>query len=213
MEHNNEAIFKSLLEETLAIPWRVEWATKTFSYVGPQIEMLLGWSRTSWVSVDDWAERIHPDDRQSVVGFCVAQSLAGFDHEAEYRAQTKSGQYVWIRDVVHVIRGECGITALMGFMFKIPSKKSSLLHTLTGPRSTDSLSFLFKQTFQFTRAESRLAEALINGACARSYAEHNMVSINTVRSQIRSLLDKCGVRRQVDLVRVLISSLKNDPLK
>ena len=47
-------VYKTLLESTKAIPWRIEWQSMTFSYIGPQIETVLGWSQQSWVSVDDW---------------------------------------------------------------------------------------------------------------------------------------------------------------
>jgi hypothetical protein len=49
-----------LLESTKAIPWKIDWATMKFAYIGPQIESLLGWSRESWVSVEDWAMRMPP---------------------------------------------------------------------------------------------------------------------------------------------------------
>ena len=97
-------VYKTLLESTKAIPWKIDWATMRFAYIGPQIEELLGWTPDSWETVEDWAERMHPDDRQWVVDFCVAQSKAGVDHEADYRALTQDGNYVWIRDVVHVVR-------------------------------------------------------------------------------------------------------------
>ena len=54
------AFYKTLLESTKAIPWRIDWATMEFSYIGPQIEELLGWAQDSWVSVNDWADRMHP---------------------------------------------------------------------------------------------------------------------------------------------------------
>ena len=91
---NDSVVYKTLLESTHAIPWKIDWATMQFSYIGPQIETLLGWSPQSWVSVDDWAARMHPDDRDSVVNFCVAQSQAGVDHEDDYRALTKDNGYV-----------------------------------------------------------------------------------------------------------------------
>jgi len=72
-------VYKTLLESTKAIPWRIDWASMTFSYIGPQIETLLGWTPQSWVSVDDWVERMHPDDREYVMNFCVSQSRAGVD--------------------------------------------------------------------------------------------------------------------------------------
>jgi len=118
------AVYKTLLESTKAIPWKIDWKTMTFAYIGPQIETLLGWSPASWVGVNDWAERMHPEDRDAVVAFCVSQSQAGTDHEADYRALTAAGDYVWIRDVVHVMRDEAGeVEALIGFMFDISERK------------------------------------------------------------------------------------------
>ena len=52
--------------------------------------------------------RIHADDREHVVNFCISQSKAGVDHEADYRALTRDNGYVWIRDVVHVVRDDKG---------------------------------------------------------------------------------------------------------
>lgn len=120
----DSAVYRTLLESTKAIPWKIDWATANFEYVGPQIEALLGWKPSTWVSVSDWAARMHPDDRGWVVDFCISQSKSGVDHEADYRALTASGEYVWIRDVVHVVRDERGeVEALVGFMFDISERK------------------------------------------------------------------------------------------
>lgn len=120
----DEAVYKTLLESTKAIPWKIDWDSMSFSYIGPQIEDLLGWSPSSWVSAEDWAARMHPDDREYVVNFCISQSKGGIDHEADYRALTKDGGYVWVRDVVHVIRNDDGkVEALVGFMFDISERK------------------------------------------------------------------------------------------
>ncbi|HWU84538.1 MAG TPA: sensor domain-containing diguanylate cyclase [Rhodocyclaceae bacterium] len=121
---DDSTVYKTLLESTKAIPWKIDWDTMTFSYIGPQIEPLLGWPRDSWLSANDWAMRIHEEDRDQVVNFCISQSKAGVDHEADYRALTKDGNYVWIRDVVHVVRKEDGTAdALIGFMFDITERK------------------------------------------------------------------------------------------
>lgn len=118
------AFYRTLLESTRAIPWKIDWPSMTFEYIGPQIEALLGWSQDSWQRVEDWAERMHPDDQRWVVDFCVAQSRSGVDHEADYRALTSEGTYVWLRDVVHVVRNEAGeVQALVGFMFDITERK------------------------------------------------------------------------------------------
>ncbi len=135
-------VYKTLLESTKAIPWKIDWGTMRFAYIGPQIETLLGWSPESWVTVQDWADRMHPDDQQWVVDFCVAQSKAGVDHEADYRALNKDGSYVWIRDVVHVVRNEAGVTeALIGFMFDISERKRTEEKLLGLQRELEDLSF------------------------------------------------------------------------
>jgi diguanylate cyclase (GGDEF)-like protein/PAS domain S-box-containing protein len=117
-------VYRTLLESTRAIPWKIDWANQRFAYIGPQIESLLGWEQGSWQDVGDWVARMHPDDRERVVGFCVSQSRAGVDHEADYRALTREGGYVWIRDVVHVVRDAAGqVESLVGFMFDISERK------------------------------------------------------------------------------------------
>lgn len=139
---NDSAVYRTLLESTRAIPWKIDWATKKFAYIGPQIEALLGWSPDSWMTVEDWAMRMHPDDREYVVNFCVAQSQAGVDHEADYRALTKDNGYVWIRDVVHVVRNEQGeVEALIGFMFDISERKKTEEKLLALQKELEALSF------------------------------------------------------------------------
>lgn len=138
----DSAVYRTLLESTKAIPWKLDWASMKFSYIGPQIESLLGWAPSSWDSVNDWAERMHPDDRERVVNFCVAQSKAGTDHEADYRALTKDGSYVWIRDVVHVVRDAAGeVDSLIGFMFDISERKKTEEALIALQQELEALSF------------------------------------------------------------------------
>lgn len=137
-----DTVYKTLLESTKAIPWRIEWNTQRFTYIGPQIEQLLGWPRDSWQGVNDWAERMHPEDRERVLTFCVAQSQAGVDHEADYRALTRENGYVWIRDVVHVVRSAAGeVEALIGFMFDISERKQQEQELLRLQRELEALSY------------------------------------------------------------------------
>ncbi|EHK66128.1 sensor domain-containing diguanylate cyclase [Achromobacter arsenitoxydans] len=139
---NDNAMYRTLLESTKAIPWKIDWATMKFAYIGPQIVALLGWTADSWVSVEDWAMRMHPEDREYVVNFCVTQSQAGVDHEADYRALTKDNGYVWIRDVVHVVRNANGeAEALIGFMFDITERKKAEEKLLNLQKELEVLSF------------------------------------------------------------------------
>lgn len=56
-----------------------------------------------------------------------------------------------------------------------------------------------------TAAERRVYAALLAGDTPTSYAKANRVSLNTVRTQIRLLLEKTGCTRQLDLVRMAMS--------
>tara|TARA_R110002012_G_scaffold29743_10_gene91370 strand:+ start:3071 stop:4015 length:945 start_codon:yes stop_codon:yes gene_type:complete len=138
----DSAVYKTLLESTKAIPWKIDWETMAFAYIGPQIESLLGWSQDSWLSVNDWSDRMHPEDREWVVNFCVSQSQSGIDHEADYRALTSDGNYVWIRDVVHVVRNDDGeVESLIGFMFDISERKKNEEKLLNLQKELEELSF------------------------------------------------------------------------
>jgi len=75
----DNAVYKTLLESTKAIPWKIDWATMQFAYIGPQIEDLLGWSPASWAGINDWIERIHPEDREYVVNYCVSQATKSIE--------------------------------------------------------------------------------------------------------------------------------------
>ena len=163
-------VYKTLLESTKAIPWKIDWATMRFAYIGPQIETLLGWKQDSWVSAEDWASRMHPDDRDYVVNFCISQSQAGADHEADYRALTIDGDYVWIRDVVHVVRNADGeVDSLIGFMFDISERKKieqELLHLhqdLEALSFEDGLTRIANRRMFDTHLESEFASAVRSG--------------------------------------------------
>jgi DNA-binding CsgD family transcriptional regulator len=59
--------------------------------------------------------------------------------------------------------------------------------------------------FGLTAAEARLAHALAEGASLRQAAERLQVSYFTARAHLRSIFAKTGVRRQAELVRLIVS--------
>ncbi len=65
MQEQTDGLYETSLESTKAI----DWATKEFVYIDPQIEELLGWSPASWKTAQDWIDRIHPDFQEAMVGF------------------------------------------------------------------------------------------------------------------------------------------------
>ncbi|MDQ8038646.1 MAG: sensor domain-containing diguanylate cyclase, partial [Pedobacter sp.] len=179
MPHQNMApadgaFYKTLLESTKAIPWRIDWATTRFSYIGPQIQDLLGWTPESWMTVEDWAARMHPDDREYVVNFCISQSQLGIDHEADYRALTADGGYVWIRDVVHVVRKGEEVEALVGFMFDISERKKNEQELLRLQRELEELSYKDGLTRVFNR---RMFDVVMEREWANAYRQQQPLSL------------------------------------
>lgn len=194
---NDDDLYKSLLETTLAIPWKIDWASQRFVYIGPQIEPLLGWAREDWQTVEDWVKKIHPDDRQFIADFCVSQILAGLDHEATYRALTADGHYLWIRDVVHVIRDEHQQPlGLQGFMFKVqhPPLSSSIQH-----------SGILTEKYELTRTEQQITSYLSEGLSQKEIAFKLGIKHDTIRKNLHGIYKKTNTSNQSQLIKLLLT--------
>jgi DNA-binding CsgD family transcriptional regulator len=77
-----------------------------------------------------------------------------------------------------------------------------VIHPSQTPRlSADTLRALF----DLSAAESRLANALLAGRTMRFYAEERGLSIETVRTQLKSVLAKTGTRGQSQLIATLMA--------
>jgi DNA-binding CsgD family transcriptional regulator len=76
------------------------------------------------------------------------------------------------------------------------------MNELFGPESISSYSL--SQLFGLTPTESKVANWLVTGGSIEEYAERRGVSIETARSQLKSILSKTGMRRQAQLVASLL---------
>jgi DNA-binding CsgD family transcriptional regulator len=57
-----------------------------------------------------------------------------------------------------------------------------------------------------TPAETRIAIALFNGQTVETYAKETGISINTARWHVKQIYAKTGVKRQTELIRVLLKT-------
>ena len=64
-----------------------------------------------------------------------------------------------------------------------------------------------KQLFNLTPAETALAMELANGLSLEEAAEALNIRRNTARAHLRSIFSKTGVRRQTELVRIMLNSV------
>ncbi len=114
-----------LLETLEAVVWERDPATLDFTYVGGRATELLGFPPADWTATPDFYEaRIHPHDRDWVVAFYRATVSASAPRSCEYRALTREGHTVWLRDVIRVTRREDGAAErLSGITVNISTEK------------------------------------------------------------------------------------------
>lgn len=65
---------------------------------------------------------------------------------------------------------------------------------------------LIARLFSLTNAESELVVALCSGSSLEQAAQARQTSLHTVRTQLKSIFDKTGTRRQIDLLALVLSS-------
>jgi PAS domain S-box-containing protein len=75
-------------------------------YVSPQIEELLG--RASGPTGEQWAERVHPDDRDRAYRETIEGIRSGEPFSLEYRMIRDGGSTIWVRDTATMVWGEDG---------------------------------------------------------------------------------------------------------
>jgi diguanylate cyclase (GGDEF)-like protein/PAS domain S-box-containing protein len=97
------------------------------TYVGPQLEMLLGISPHDWCADPNvWSERMHPDDREAVVAEYADYLRIGTGTLIqEYRMiRPDNGEIVWIRDDCSLLRDKGGHPSIVqGVMFDITEQR------------------------------------------------------------------------------------------
>jgi PAS domain S-box-containing protein len=116
-----------LLQSLQAIVWQTEGLSWSFSFVSKGAETILGYPVRQWYEQPQfWISLIHPDDRVYVLGYCERMTGEGRDHELEHRATAASGQVVWLRNLVRVIKDHRGrAIGRRGIMIDISNPKQS----------------------------------------------------------------------------------------
>jgi PAS domain S-box-containing protein len=117
--------FQRLVETTNAIAWEADIDTWSFTYVSPQVTRLLGYETAECYEKDFWVRHLHPDDRQFAIDFCNESAKHLSEYQFEYRMIAATGQSVWLRDLVSVVRGTDGRKALRGYLIDITDRKKA----------------------------------------------------------------------------------------
>jgi PAS domain S-box-containing protein len=118
---------RSLVADLDGIVWEADASTMTFTFVSEGSAAILGYQPAEWIGSDAfWADRIHPDDRQRVIGRSVRVATAGGRFDEEYRFLARDGSWVWLHDVGHAVKEVGGrVVALRGMMTEITPRKAA----------------------------------------------------------------------------------------
>jgi PAS domain S-box-containing protein len=95
-------------------------------FVSPQINDLLG--RPSGATGQEWAERVHPEDRDRAHRETVEGVRSGEPFTLEYRMIRDDGREIWVRDSATTVRNDGGEPEyVLGFFFDITQRKKAEL--------------------------------------------------------------------------------------
>ncbi len=101
----SEELFRRFAEHSTAVLWIADTATERVTYLSPAYERVWGEPLNAQLGKTwrRWAERVHPDDRERVVGE-TARILQGDIGIREYRILRADGAVRWIRNTLFPIQ-------------------------------------------------------------------------------------------------------------
>ena len=106
---DTEQRMRELLDDVGAIVWEADLPDISFSFVSKHAETLLGYPVEQWLTEPGFLfNHVHEDDAATCLEECLAATKEGRDHELQYRMRSASGQDVWFRDLVHVVKDTDG---------------------------------------------------------------------------------------------------------
>ncbi|AFY46874.1 PAS domain S-box [Nostoc sp. PCC 7524] len=114
---------KRLVEGVKLVPWEALDVNRQFTYVGPQAIELFGYELAQWYEPDFWYSHIHPEDLPQVVSHHQGITSEQDDYIVEYRFLAADSQWIWVKDIVNVVRSPDNVIQLFGFLLDIGERK------------------------------------------------------------------------------------------
>ncbi len=122
--HPAAADFRELLRDLDAIIWEADAATGDCSFVSTAAERITGYPAAEWCAPGFWAGHLHPADRDQALARRREAVAEGRNHSFEYRFRPAEGRDLWLRDIVHVVKGTDGRSVrLRGITVDITQQK------------------------------------------------------------------------------------------
>jgi formate hydrogenlyase transcriptional activator len=112
-----------------AIPWEAGAESRHFSYIGRQVESVLGYPHEAWAAPGFWEVHLDPQDRDRILRQSELSISQTDQFELEYRMVGANAVAHWFRDSIRVVRDKAGVPRkLHGLMVEIDSLKATQVH-------------------------------------------------------------------------------------
>jgi PAS domain S-box-containing protein len=115
--------YRTLVENTHAVPWEMDLRTRTLSYIAPQAEQVLGIEPESMVGTQGIWMRVHREDRAAFLAALEAVARGGQtgDDGVEYRMTNGEGKTLYVRSLFSRVAGDHMV--LRGITIDVTSQK------------------------------------------------------------------------------------------
>jgi len=156
---------KRLVESVKLVPWEAVSVTRQFTYVGPKATELFGYDLAQWYEPNFWYSHVHPEDLPQVITHHHTVAQEQNDYIVEYRFLTADNRWVWLKDIVNIVKSSEEDTQLLGFLIDITGRKQTeislqeALHNLA--QTNQQLEIRVQQrTIALTQEKEKLEQTL-----------------------------------------------------
>src|SRR5713226_4863644 len=95
-------------------------------YISPQIEDMLGYPRSAWLSDEElWLQLLHPDDAERMIREDETARRHATPLTAEYRMTARGGRTVCVSESARVLEDAAGTKYWQGVMVDITARKEA----------------------------------------------------------------------------------------
>lgn len=120
----SEAKYRALLEQIPAITYTICLDDDSLVYVSPAVEQVLGVeAKGFYANRNLWSQRLHPDDRERILGDEQQARNESLPISREYRMIRDDGRTVWLRDEGRIVAGPQGRRYLHGVALDVTAQK------------------------------------------------------------------------------------------
>ena len=200
-------------ENLPAVVWRADAAGPQFSAVSGGAEQMLGYPAAHWLKTPNFfAQRIHQEDRETVLALYRTAIQQAREVSAEFRMVTASGQPAWCRETVRLAGPGVltGILTLIGQrqqieQMHITAERNSALHGLSARLAHD----LNNPLMIISGYAEEILRPLAPNDPRRGELEEILAATERISTLTTQLLEftrkQAGTAERVDLAEVLAS--------